>query len=70
MTDSSNVVIGGAYYSKFDGANVLYTLDGVFGEYADMEHKKNRRKRWVKVDDLVPYVRKEIKSYLTPNNED
>lgn len=70
MTDSSNVVIGRAYYPKFDSANDLYTLDGVFGEYADMEHKKNRRKRWVKVDDLVPYVRKEIKSYLTPNNED
>ena len=64
MTDSSNVVIGRAYYSKFDSAGDLYTLDGVFGEYADMEHKKNRSRRWIKVSNLVPHKRINIKSYL------
>lgn len=64
MTDSSNVVIGRTYYSKFDSANDLYTLDGVFGEYADMEHKKNRSHRWIKVSNLVPHKRISIKSYL------
>ncbi|WPJ30534.1 hypothetical protein [Pseudoalteromonas phage vB_PalP_Y7] len=64
MTDNNNVVIGRAYYSKFDSANDLYTLDGVFGEYADMEHKKNRSRRWIKVSNLVPYKRISIKRYL------
>ena len=62
------IVIGKPYHSRFENRTEVYTLDNVFGKYADMEHRKNRRKRWVKIDDLVPYVRKEIKSYLTTNN--
>lgn len=58
------IVIGQPYHSKFDNRTEVYTLDAVFGKYADMEHRKKRFKRWVKIDDLVPYVRQEIKSYL------
>lgn len=59
------IVIGKPYYARFESHTEVYTLDNVFGQYADMEQRKSRRKRWLKVDDLVPYVRKEIKSYLT-----
>lgn len=65
MTDSSNLVIGRPYYFKFGSADDLYTLDGVFGEYADMEHKKNRSRRWIKVSNLVPHKRITIKRYLS-----
>lgn len=65
----NNLVIGGRYTSKFDSRNDIYLLDGVFGKYADMENKRTGRKQWVRVDDLIPHVRKTVKSYLTSNKD-
>jgi len=58
------LTIGQPYQTRYDNRNDVFTLNAIFGNYADMENKKTRQAKWVKVDDLIPLVRIKIKSYL------
>lgn len=59
------LTLGQLYQSRYGSSFELHTLAGVFGQYADMEHKKTRHRHWMHVNSLVPYVRAQpTKRYL------
>lgn len=58
------LIVGQPYQTRYDNRSDIFTLNAVFGDYADMENKKTKRAKWVKVSDLIPYSRISIKSYL------
>lgn len=68
MSNNHKLIIGKPYYSVFESRNEVYTLNGVFGSYADMEHKRTKRAQWIKIESLIPCDRKVIKTYLSASN--
>lgn len=62
------LVVGQPYYSRFDSDT--YTIDSIFGKYADTENRRTKNKRWIPVDNLIPYVRLKPKSYLDKPSKD
>lgn len=68
METEHRLIIGKPYKSKFDSRNDIYTLNAVFGQWADMENKQTLQPRWININNLIPHERKEIKSYL-PNSK-
>lgn len=48
------LVIGQGYTSRIGNPTDVFFINGMFGRFADAEHKRTRKAVWIDVDYLIP----------------